>query len=97
MSKKLDHQAAGAKARGRRDHDYRGKAEARRREIKEDAARVAKRVAAGRPNTSKTARLSGPVIHVDSDAAASIAAEHGMKISQDYGHPNNAKTPWPKV
>lgn len=81
MAKKFDHHEATSKARGRRDHDYKKAAEKRQLSVKAEAEQVARRAAAGRPNKSKTARLSGPVTHIVGEEAAEIAARYGVKFS----------------
>lgn len=81
MAKKFDHHEVATKARGRRDHDYKTAAEKRRLSVKAEAEQVARRAAAGRPNKSKTARLSGPVTLIVGEEAAAIAARYGVEFS----------------
>lgn len=81
MVKKFDHEKAKLRTRGRRDHDYKLADEKRRAVVKAEAEQVARRAAAGRPNKSKTARLSGPVTLIVGEEAAAIAARYGVEFS----------------
>lgn len=91
MPKKLNYEEVWAKTRGRRDHDHAADAERRHRADKDDAARLAKRIAAGRPSKSKSARMSGKVTRIEGDAAAAIAAQYSAPLSKAYGQLNTDK------
>lgn len=91
MPKKLNYEESRAKTRGRRDHDHAADAERRHRSNKADAVCLAKRIAAGRPGKSKTARMSGKVTRPDVGAAAAIAGKYSASLSEAYGQFNTDK------
>lgn len=91
MPKKLNYEQVMAKSRGRRDHDYAADADRRLRADKDDAARLAGRMAAGRLSKSKTARMSGQVTRIEGEAAAAIAAKYNAPLSQAYEQSNTDK------